>query len=829
MNLSTESRDALVIAQSIAKEYMHPFFEGEHLLFALLHNDIGLASELVSYGKDIHYLRDWAEVRLENLAKSNGSAVEIEASHKLGTIYEVAEVNKLKLGHDQITPVCLLLAILKPSVVFDSDQLKTFPLNEGELISCVLQDRLIGINNSKNEKTNNTASLKDSTSGYQNVLKYCQDKTDLARQGKYDTIIGRDSELRMLKEILGRRTKPNVIIVGEPGVGKSALVEAFALDIINEKVPEFLKGVNIYELDLGSLMAGASYKGELEDRLKKLIAEIKQIPGTILFIDEIHMLINPNGSFQGASNLLKPELARGELTVIGATTLEEYRKYIEVDDAFSRRFDVVKVEEPDSVSAFHMIRNIAPNYEKHHGLAITEYAIKESISLSQRYFRDRKLPDSAIDLIDQTMSAVRLMNETSAPTIQQYRVKISEANGEASSRFDASWIFREIKNSLSPILLGKMSFELQAFDGENDDISIDKLEYIESFLEEVEKHIESTISEISDEEIKALVSQKSGIPLGKLQSDEKEKLIKLEEILNKRVIGQSHALNIISEAIRESRAGLLKQGQPIGSFFFMGPTGTGKTELAKAMADFLFNDESALIRFDMSEFKEEHSVALLYGAPPGYVGYEEGGLLVNKIRQRPYSIVLFDEIEKAHTSVFDLFLQILDEGKLHDRLGNVGDFSNAIILFTSNIGSSYIVDQFEQGITPRANQLMETMTNYFRPEFLARITEIIPFAPISNSIVIKIFDIQLQKLRDILAAKKIDLKVTEAFKEKIALEDFDSKYGARPIKGKIRTFLQRPIARMIISGEIAEGDTVIADLDQDNNIKLEKENSEIQQ
>ncbi len=823
MTFSEAARNSISIAKSYAGEYMQQKFGGEHLLMALLHNDVGLASELVSFGKDIHYLRDWAEVRLESLPKAANPNNEPIAADDLNKVYEVADLNKLKLGQDQITPICLLAAVLKPTVVFDADQLKTFTLSETELLEYFLQDQALGLK--KSNVSGDTVTMNESerfTTGFQHLMKYCVDKTDLARQGKYDNIIGRDSELRMLKEILGRRTKPNVIVVGEPGVGKSALIEAFALDIVHDRVPEFLKEVNIYELDLGSLMAGASYKGELEDRLKKLLAEIKQIPGTILFIDEIHTLINPNGSFQGASNLLKPELARGELTVVGATTLEEYRKYIEVDDAFSRRFDVVRVEEPDADSAFQMIRKIAPNYENHHDLKIKEHAIKESISLSQRYFRDRKLPDAAIDLIDQTMAAVRLMNETSEPTIQQYKVRINEMEHGTVEHVDMKWMFREMKNSLSPILLGKMTFELQSLESDNGDLAPDTKLLLSQFLEEAEKLTKDITGEISDEEIKALVSQKSGIPLGKLQSDEKEKLIKLEEILNKRVVGQSHALNVISEAIRESRAGLLKQGQPIGSFFFMGPTGTGKTELAKAMADFLFNDESALIRFDMSEFKEEHSVALLYGAPPGYVGYEEGGLLVNKIRQRPYSIVLFDEIEKAHTSVFDLFLQILDEGKLHDRLGNVGDFSNAIVLFTSNIGSNTIVEQFNKGITPKANELMETMTNHFRPEFLARITEIIPFAPISNDIVIKIFDIQLQKLLDILKGKNIELKVTDKFKEKIALEDFDPRYGARPIKGKIRTFLQRPIARMIIAGELVDGDTVVADLDKKGEITLKK-------
>jgi len=822
MNFSESARQAIKIARTLAKENTHESFSAAHLLMGLLHNEVGLASELVSFGKDIHYLRDWADVRIELTPKASSPVEDISAHSSMSKSYEVGDLIRLKLGLDTIEPMCLFIALLRPNIGFTEDQLKTFPTSENEMLGLIIENDSLGIHQNNTDQNGSSNGISDSKGiANKSLAKYCKILTEEASSGKIDKIIGREGELRRIKEILGRRTKPNVIVVGEPGVGKSALIEGFALDIVEENVPDFIKGAVLYELDLGSLIAGASYKGEVEDRLKKIIAEIKNQDNAVLFIDEIHSLLDPNSGFGGAANMLKPELARGEITVIGATTHEEYRKYIEKEEAFSRRFDVLKVEEPDDTTAFYMLKNITPYYEKHHNLEVEEEAITESISLTKRYFRDRRLPDAAIDLIDQTLSALKMMNETTESVLVAAKEKLTELSTKDQVRIsDYLWLYREIKNNLSPILLGQLDSDLADYDESDENIPLIH-EQITGVLEEVGALFEKVVTSLTKSDIGAMVAQKTGIPLGKLQSDEKEKLLKLEEILNKRVVGQSHALNIVSEAIRESRAGLLKQGQPIGSFFFMGPTGTGKTELAKTMADFLFNDESALIRFDMSEFKEEHSVALLYGAPPGYVGYEEGGMLVNKIREKPYSIVLFDEIEKAHPSVFDLFLQILDEGKLSDRLGKEGDFSNAIILFTSNIGSQYIVDSYNAGDIPSATQLMETMSNHFRPEFLARLTEIVPFAPIQDEVVLLIFDIQLRKLQDILSLKEIELEVTDALKKKVALEDFDPRYGARPIKGKIRTHLRRPLARKIISGEVPTSSKVIADINKDGEVFFE--------
>jgi len=809
-SLSENSRSAFNIAQSIAKENHSHHYGGVHLFKALLHNEIGLSSQLVSFGKDVNYLNDWVEYRIEQLPKNGRPASEINKNKEIDKILEVSDLVRLKLGHELVEPMSLLISLLRTGIVFSDDQLKSIPLSEQELLQYYLEDREIGISNTSQGDSNNKKEQKNADA----LLKYCHDLTLSAKEGKIDEVIGREAELRSLKEIIGRRTKPNVIIVGEPGVGKTSLIEGFALDLSKDNVPDFLKGALLYELDLGSLIAGASYKGEVEDRLKKIIGSLKSSDNIILFIDEIHALLDPKSGFGGAANLLKPELAKGEITVIGATTNEEYRKYIESDEAFNRRFDLVRVEEPDFQTAYQMLKKVIPYYEKHHDIVVEDLAIRDAIRLCQRYLKERKLPDSSIDLLDQTMAAFKMMKESTELLLSQFNDELTSFDSEPTFE-EIKWIGRNINSSFSPILLGKLKEDLEL--NEKDSIN-HSVELIQKYLDDIKTVYTNSESTITSEEIGAMVSQKTNIPLGKLQSDEQQKLLDLEQILQKRVVGQDHAIHIIAESVRESRAGLLKAGQPVGSFFFMGPTGTGKTELAKTLADFLFNDERALIRFDMSEFKEEHSVALLYGAPPGYVGYEEGGMLVNKIRQQPYSIVLFDEIEKAHQSVFDLFLQILDEGKLSDRLGKIGDFSNAIILFTSNIGSDFIIEKFNNKEIPDSTVLMEKMSNYFRPEFLARLTEIVPFAPISSDILVKIFDIHIKQLIKILAKKEIELTISDEAKFRIATEDFDQRYGARPIKGRIRNFIRRPFSKKIISGEVTNESSVHLELDKDNEI-----------
>ena len=696
--------------------------------------------------------------------------------------------------------------------------MKTFPITVTEIVTENLEKNAFesAIGNAQASQPNGVSAKAGA------LTKYCIDKTAEAREGKLDAIVGRDKEIRMIAEILGRRSKPNVIIIGDPGVGKTALVNGFVLNILNGKVPENLKNALVFELDTGAFIAGASYKGEAEDRMKNIVKEIQQFDKAILFIDNIHSLLDKNGATPGLANILKPELSRGDLTIIGATTNENYRKHIETDETFNRLFELVKLEEPDETTAVRMVNIVIPHYEKHHNLKLADDVILESIRLSKRYLKERSLPDSAIDLIDRTMSAIKMMGETSREGVTSVQIELTtllDKKGKISEEEYANelkWLVSLLKNKVSSVLFSQAEEELNS---DKPDTSDQIHSHLTSLLDKLSKAASNNRDKIEKTDVAAVVAHKTGIPLGKLQTQEREKLMGMEEILKKRVVGQDHAVKSICEAILESRSGLSKPGQPIGSFFLLGPTGTGKTELAKTLAEFLFNDENALIRFDMSEFKEEHSAALLYGAPPGYVGYEEGGMLVNKIRQQPYAVVLFDEIEKAHASVFDLFLQILDEGKLHDRLGKEGDFSNAVILFTSNIGSDFIVDSFSKDIIPKSTQLMEIMSKHFRPEFLARLTEIVPFSPITEKIVLTIFSIHLKHLLKILERQGITLEVTDKAKEYLAKSGFTPRYGARPLQSVIRMQIRRPLSRMIIAGDLQRGDTIKLDLDENNSVK----------
>lgn len=813
LTFNADLKRAIQIAQSIAKENQHAAFSPGHLLKGLLHNDVGLSSVLAGWEVDIHFLRDWADIRIEKYPKSARGADTVRGDAQVQAVYEVSDVIRMKFGEEEVSPLAALAAIARPGVGFQKDQLKSFPITEGEIIERALASAGVEktLNPASNGQSKNAASSAAGIGPGQALLKYCVDKTAVAREGKLDPIIGRDKETRMMVEILGRRTKPNVIIVGEPGVGKTALVEGLAQLMVAGQVPGHLQNASLFQLDMGSLIAGASYKGEIEDRLKSIISEIKQHDRAILFIDEIHVLMDPQSGAMGLVNLLKPELARGELTVIGATTLDEFRKYLEPDEAFSRRFELVRVEEPDEITASRMIAKLVSLFEDHHQIKVADGTVAETVRLARRYIKDRRLPDAAIDLIDRTMAAMKLMSETTQQEIDILRTELQyvrDTHGDGDPILygqELRWFDRQLQNRLSPILLGQLD-EQPALD--QMDLPEAIADYLLDLLDRLEALGGKEKGAVEKHDVAAVVAHKTGIPLGKLQSKEREKLLQLDEHLKKRVIGQDHAVKVISDAILENRSGLSRPGQPIGSFFFSGPTGTGKTELAKTMADFLFNDEKALIRFDMSEFKEEHSAAVLYGAPPGYVGYEEGGLLVTKIKQQPFAIVLFDEIEKAHPSVFDLFLQILDEGTLHDRLGREGDFSNAIILFTSNIGADWIVEEFGKGRIPASNDVLDLMTRHFRPEFLGRLTEIIPFSPITESAVVNIFNVQLKPLIVLLEKQGVKLHIDDEARKALALEGFTPKYGARPIRGVIRNRIRRPLSRMLVSGEIGKGSEV---------------------
>ena len=635
---------------------------------------------------------------------------------------------------------------------------------------------------------------------------------------------------------------PNVLVVGEPGVGKTAVVGGLALNILAGKVSERFKGSSVFELDVSGRLVAGAFKGEVEERLKQVIQEVKSLGNAILFIDEIHTLLDPNGSVgSGAVNLLKPELARGELTVIGATTETEYREFFESDPAFKRRFTVLRIDEPDEATAIDMLRGLVERYETFHKVKLADDAMPLAVQLAKRYMGDKRLPSAALEVMDVTMAAVAVLNETNRAELEDIEkdwisnVKNLETTNIAQydagkKRLDAALI-----NRLSHLLIQKLEnddntegvadVELEISDvaasgtTPKPDIPNPKSNGLDKKINQLKEWTAQPKEIVTLEDIAATVAYMTGIPMGKIQAEEQRQLLKMESLLEKQVVGQLTALKTVGEALRRSRAGLRESNKPAAAFFFLGPTGTGKTELTKAIANLLFNDPTALIRFDMSEFKEEHSAALLYGSPPGYIGYKEGGLLVNKIRQRPYSVVLFDEIEKAHKSVYDIFLQILDEGIVHDKQGKKGDFTKSIVVFTSNIGSEWIVKQFQEGKVPTKEQLREVMSDArmpdgskaFRPEMLGRGMHLIPFAPITEGVAGSILDIHLKNFKKLLLQQDIHFDYTEAAKKTLVESGFSPTYGARPLKDTIEERLATPLSDKIISGEIEKGTTVQVD------------------
>ncbi len=804
-SFSPAAQQALHIAARIARENMHDHYAAAHLLKALLHKDLPLLKFLEGKGVDVYYVEEWAEIRIEQYPRSSKVSDEPGADPDTEPLFGEAEHLQTKLGYQFIEPECLFIAIATPGVAFAYEQLKTFPVSSAQVLQWYESSRKAnGQPATGKTPAGNASSGPSLKTSFDAIEKYCIDKLQQAQNGELQEVIGRDKEIRQICEIISRKSKSNVIITGEAGVGKTALLNGFALAVANEHVPQHLRNISIYELDNGALLAGASYKGEIEDRLRKIIRELVNLEKPVLFIDEIHTLIDKNNPNSGATSILKAELAKGVLTVVGTTTIDEYRKSIEKDETFSRRFEVVKVNEPDATIAEKMLRNQARHFEEHHQLAIHDAVFTETIRLAKRFVKERKLPDSALDLLDRTLAVTRMMTDTSQKDVADLKARLSALAAEAGEE-ELRWLYHEAQTGLSPVLLARYNEEKE-FKKILD--LAEMRQYLDSLFSSLAEVAEAEKKEIDATDISAVVANITGIPIGKIQTKEQQRLVSMEDHLRHRVIGQDHALKTVSDAILESRSGLNKAGQPIASFFFLGPTGTGKTELAKSLAEFLFQDENSIIRFDMSEFKEEHSAALLYGAPPGYVGYEEGGMLVNKIRQQPYAIVLFDEIEKAHPSVFDIFLQILDEGRMHDRLGKEGDFSNAVILFTSNIGAEHIISSFGEGRIPRSDEMMEIMARYFRPEFLARVTEIVPFAPVSKENVVRIFNIHLKPLLKQLEQQGISLRVTPEAEEYLAHLGFTPKYGVRPLKGAIRTWLRKPLSRMIINEEIKKGNTV---------------------
>ena len=812
--MSTEEITSQIIhiAKQYAKENFNAKYYAAHVLKALLNQQFDFLKELDAKGIDVFYLDEWAEIRISEYPKASKPSDSPEADESATIILEEAENIEQKKGL-AVFP-SLLSAALTAGVGFSHDHLKSLPLSANTIIDLYQTDSILpiqDINLSDGSSSNNTATG--------SIAKYCIDRLKEIANHKDAVIIGRDEELKTITEILNRKLKPHVIITGEPGVGKSALIEGFCKKIASKTILNAFDKASVFEINIGALFAGASYKGEVEDRLQKIFNELKRFEKPILFIDDIHELFDSNQG-SGIASIIKSELSKGIITFIGATTPEKFRKTLAKDDALSRRFETLEIKEPTQELAFRMINSTIESYQTHHDFTIDDEDQKEAIRLAKRYLKEKSLPDSALDLIDRTMSSLKVAKETlkkEIPDLKNQVTALHEIADAIEKEEKIEWLFSDILQKTGK-LLNETDQSNTAFHAIDDQEK--KVTFITDLLANLEK-LEEQENKVLASHLSIVVSDITGIPAGKVKSDERERLLDIENTLKKRVIGQDHAVKVVSDAIMESRSGLTKPGQPIGSFFFLGPTGTGKTELAKSLADFLFGDENAIIRLDMSEFKEEHSAALLYGAPPGYVGYEEGGLLVNKIRQKPYSLVLFDEIEKAHKSVFDVFLQILDEGKLHDRLGKEGDFSNSVVLFTSNIGSDFIVKSFEKEVVPKSNDLIQLMTGYFRPEFLGRLTEIIPFAPINVKSVSKIFDIHLKKeLIQLLEKLEISLEISEKDKEKIALLGFSPEYGARPIKGTIRNKLKRPLSRMIIANEVVKGNTVKVTLDKNDEIKF---------
>ncbi len=647
--------------------------------------------------------------------------------------------------------------------------------------------------------------------------KYTVDLTELARQGKLDPVIGRDREIRQVIEVLSRRQKNNPVLVGEAGVGKTAIVEGLAQEIVKGSVPETLKNKKILSLDMGALLAGTKYRGEFEERLKSIVDEVKSRDDVILFIDEIHTVVGA-GAAEGAmdaANILKPALARGEFQVIGATTLDEYRKYIEKDPALERRFQPIFVDEPSAEATVEILKGLKPKYEKHHGVRISDGAIEAAVKLTGRYIQDRKNPDKAIDALDQAAAKKKL-----------------EAIYKRESSEEAKKAMEEIESKISEVKkrIDKLNTEIEEAQKAEDidretDLKIEKAKLEKELkLLEKKKH-EGTAEDIvvDEEDVAKVVSEWSGVPASKMMEEEKKKLLQMEEYLHRRVIGQDEAIKAVCEAIRRARAGISDPKRPLGSFLFLGPTGVGKTELAKALAEFLFGSEDALIRLDMSEFKEEHSVAKLIGAPPGYVGYEEGGKLTEAVRRRPYSVILLDEIEKAHPRVFDLFLQVLDDGRLTDSKGRTVSFRNTVIIMTSNLGSEYLRDmmnnrelmadpeRFKEAFEAAKRRILDRVREYFRPEFLNRIDEIVVFHPLTKEQILQIVELQIAQLRNRLREQKMDIELTQAAKELLAEEGFDPLMGARPLKRAIQRSIENRISELILKGELKEGYKVVVD------------------
>ena len=840
---SERVRGFLQSAQTYALSEGHQQFTPEHVLKVLLDDEQGMASSLISRaGGDSKEVRIANDAALAKLPKVSGGNGQVYLAQPLAKVFSTAEDAAKKAGDSFVTVERLLLALAIESSASTSASLKKGGVTANALNQVINEVR-----------KGRTADGANAEAGFDALKKYARDLTAEAREGKLDPVIGRDDEIRRTIQVLSRRTKNNPVLIGEPGVGKTAIAEGLALRIVNGDVPESLKDKKLMALDMGALIAGAKYRGEFEERLKAVLNEVQAENGEIiLFIDEMHTLVGA-GKADGAmdaSNLLKPALARGELHCIGATTLDEYQKYVEKDPALQRRFQPVFVGEPTVEDTISILRGLKEKYELHHGVRITDGAIVAAATLSNRYISDRFLPDKAIDLMDEAASRIRMEVESKPEEIENLdrriiQLKIEEsalsketdaasadrltalreelANLEQqSSELTTRWQNERDKIAAESKIkeeLDAARIELEQAQRAGDlakagELSYGRIPALEKQLADAAAQSENALlrEEVTEDDIAGVVSRWTGVPVDRMMEGEREKLLKMEEVIGKRVIGQEDAVVAVSKAVRRARAGLQDPNRPLGSFLFLGPTGVGKTELTKALAEFLFDDDSAMVRIDMSEFMEKHAVARLIGAPPGYVGYEEGGVLTEAVRRRPYQVVLFDEVEKAHSDVFNVLLQVLDDGRLTDGQGRVVDFSNTLIILTSNLGSQYLANMEDgQKVEDVEPQVMDVVRGHFRPEFLNRLDEIILFHRLAAEHMAPIVEIQVKRVQKLLKDRKIVLELTDAAKRWLGRVGYDPVYGARPLKRAVQRYLQDPLAEMLLAGDIPDGSTVNID------------------